>query len=60
MSDQLGPYEIHAKETLEPLRIWRERNFGFLTPGENNDLKRLMEGVTRRAKAQDQREDSNV
>lgn len=53
MTPELGPYETNAVKILEPLRLWRSRNFGFLTPQEANHLNQIMEGVTRRAKAQD-------
>lgn len=52
--NDIGPYETHAQKTLEPLRLWRSRNFGLLSTKEANDLTRLMEGVVRRAKHQDE------
>jgi len=62
MPSQPDPYEAHARKILEPLRLWRARHFGFLTPQESNDLIRLMEGVIRRAKVQDRKlgEDTNA
>lgn len=56
---EVGPYETHAQKILEPLRRWRSRNFGFLTPKESNDLIQLMEGVVRRAKMSDARLETN-
>ena len=54
MTPELGPYETNAVKILEPLRLWKSRNFGFLTPQEATHLTQIMEAVTRRAKAQDE------
>ena len=51
----VGPHEANAQKVVAPLRRWKARNFGFLTPREANHLNQVMIGILRRAKVRDER-----